>query len=112
MLETKLILNGAEYTLAYDWEAQVKAEEMTGMNMLAPSATSAGFRALFLARLLKHHPDMTVEKASALIPLNTGMISTALHSIGENQDDVEEEVKEEVKEIRGDEVSEVVNAGD
>jgi hypothetical protein len=92
MLETKLTLNGVEYTLAYDWEAQVRAEEMTGMNLLAPAPSSAGFRGLFLSRLLKHHPDMTLDEVNALIPMNIGKISTALHNIGENQEDQEEDV--------------------
>jgi len=96
MLETKITLNGEEFTMAYDWEAQVKAEEITGMNLLAPLPTSAGFRALFLARLLKHHPDMTIERVNKLIPLNTGKISTAIHEIGEAQD--EPELKDELKE--------------
>lgn len=86
MLRKTITLNGEPYTFEYDWDAQVRAEEMTGLNLLAPTANSAGFRAILLARLLKNHPDMTLAKVGALIPLNVEAISNALHDVGEGQD--------------------------
>jgi hypothetical protein len=97
MLKKTVTLNGDPYTFEYDWDAQVRAEELTGLNLLVPSANSAGFRAVLLARLLKNHPDMTVAKANALIPLNIEVISNAFHDIGEGQNDVEEEIVVELE---------------
>jgi hypothetical protein len=97
-LETKLTINDQTFVLAYDWEAQVKAEEMTGVNLLAPPPNSAGFRAIFLSRLLKHQPNITLEKVNSLMPLNLDKISSALHQISETQE-AEEDLRIEVQEV-------------
>jgi len=88
MLETEIELNGTKLILEYDWDAQIKAEEMTGINILFPQGVSASalVRATFLARLLKHQPGTTVDQVSKLMPLNMGKISNALNSIGEFQE--------------------------
>jgi len=68
MKSSKLTIDGAEYTLAEDFNAKVKAEELTGLNLLVPDRLdSATLRGLFLARVLLNHPEVTAEKACALI---------------------------------------------
>lgn len=98
MLETKVELNGKEYTLTYDWDAQIKAEEITKINLLFPQGVSASaiVRATLLARILKNHPEMTLEKVSKLLPTNTTKILNSLNEISEYQESPEEIKIEEV----------------
>jgi len=71
--KVKVTLGGADYFLCYDFNALAVAESLTGINMLqAMSFEGVGavkLRALLFAALLKLQPDMTLEKAGSLMPL-------------------------------------------
>lgn len=62
-----ITVDGKTYELAYDFNALVKAEELSGLNLLTPRSDSASYRALLLSVLLPKHPEMTLEGAGALI---------------------------------------------
>jgi hypothetical protein len=73
--KVKITLGGTDYFLAWDFNALALAENMTGINMLeAMTFQGVGavkLRALFYAALLKYQPDITLEQAGSLIPLQT-----------------------------------------
>jgi len=96
--EVKLTLNGQEVTLAYDWDAQIKAEKDTGVNLITPlEANSEFIRAMLYARLLKHHPQVTLQEVSSLIPHNVNLIATTLNKIGETVETESDTTEEPAK---------------
>lgn len=60
-----------EYTLAYDFNAIAKAEELTGLNLFTSFSfqqlSVTKFRAMLFASLLKYQPKITVEQVGSLI---------------------------------------------
>lgn len=86
----KLTINDKEYTFEYDFNARVKAEQATGINLFAVQQTDAATaRALTWSMLLPHHPEMTIEEAGRL--LNPKTQPQVLAVIGKLTDGGEEE---------------------
>ncbi len=71
--ETTVELNGATYTLVLDLNAQCLFEQETGKNFYEVAsdtgyiATAKENRIMLWAMLQKHHPDLTIEQAGALV---------------------------------------------
>jgi hypothetical protein len=62
-----LTINDKEYTFEYDFNARVKAEAATGINLFSPDANAATFRAITWSMLIPNHPDLTIEDAGKLL---------------------------------------------
>lgn len=68
-----LILNGVERHLAFDFNAIVQVELLTGINLLKSAITelsATNVRALLWASLLKENPDLTVEEVGGWITMH------------------------------------------
>lgn len=80
--DVELVVGGETYRLAYDFNAVVKAEEATGVNLLTSVmgvVTARSLRGLLWAALLKDKPDITIDKAGSLIsPQNIPTIREAI----------------------------------
>lgn len=78
----KLVAGGKEYQLAYDFNAIVRATEVTGVNLLSSvvgEINAVSLRGLLWAALLKDQSDITIEEAGDLItPTNMGTIRQAI----------------------------------
>lgn len=78
----EIIFSQATYHLAYDFNAIVKAEQVTGVNLLSSAVgeiTATSLRGLLWASLLPENPDMTIEEVGSLIkPSNVGTIRKAI----------------------------------
>lgn len=73
---SKLEIEGAMYSLAYDYNAIAVAENVAGVNLLEglrnlENLNAQQLRGLLYAALLIAHPRMTIEEAGSLIRLNT-----------------------------------------
>lgn len=69
-------VDGNAFTLEFDFDLLVKAEEATGFNLLTAVmhidlVGAAVFRALLLALLWKHHPALELAGMGALITPDT-----------------------------------------
>jgi hypothetical protein len=68
---TKVELNGAVYSLAYDFESIAIAEDLTGMEILIgvnwSKINARRLRAMLFASLLKAQPEITLEETGKLI---------------------------------------------
>ena len=78
----KLEVDGKAYQLAYDFNAVVLADQVTGLNLLESVVgrmTASSLRGLLWAALLKDQPDMTITQAGDLIrPYNLDVIRQAI----------------------------------
>lgn len=70
------------YKMEFDFNELVRAEQMTGLNLMALSAgMSAGqTRAHVFAAMAKHHPKASLEDAGALL---SGAKETVMDALGE-----------------------------
>lgn len=69
----KLEVGGKTYQLSYDFNAIVKAEQETGIDLLTKvlgNVNATSLRGLLWAALLKDQPDITLEHAGGLILLS------------------------------------------
>lgn len=80
--DVSIILGGNEYFLAYDFNAIVQAEKVTGCNLLASvvgEITAQSLRGLLWASLLKGSPNISIEDVGLLIrPTNVATIRKAI----------------------------------
>lgn len=82
----KLKLGGEEYSLCYSFNAIAEAERVAGCNLLIAleglqNLSAIQLRGLLYAALTKAHPDISIERAGALIGIKSlGPITTALAS--------------------------------
>jgi hypothetical protein len=80
--DVKLEVDGEVYQLSYDFNAIVRAEQATGINLLnnvLGDIGAASLRGLLWAALLKDHPELTLEQAGSLIrPSNIGEVRKAI----------------------------------
>ena len=80
--DVELVFNGETYHLAYDFNAIVQAEKVTGVNLLTSvvgEITAQSLRGLLWASLLKDRPEITIDEAGALIkPTNIATIRQAI----------------------------------
>lgn len=85
----KLTINEKEYTLEYDFNARVKAEQVTGINLFAVQQTDAATaRALTWSMLLPHHPEMTIEDAGRLLnPKTQTQVLAAITKLSKSEDE-------------------------
>jgi len=82
-----VMLGGEEYTLAYPISAIILYKQKTGDNLfrseswqkVAPGEDPERFLACLWAGLQAHHPDVTLEKLSALVDFrNAAEVNTAI----------------------------------
>ena len=73
--KVEVAVNGTTYTLAFDFNALARAEELTKLNLLRAldfqSLSASTFRALLFASLLRFHPELTLEGTGSLINSKT-----------------------------------------
>ena len=78
----ELTCGKATFHLAYDFNAIVKAEQATGVNLLSSvvgEINASSLRGLLWASLLPENPDMTLDQAGKLIkPANIPTIRQAI----------------------------------
>src|SRR5947209_6002476 len=82
---TPLELNGKSYSLIYDFDSVVAAEELTGIGLVAgvdwSNITVRRVQAMLYASLLKMQPQITMEEIRSLITIaNIAKIEKALAS--------------------------------
>jgi hypothetical protein len=82
---TKLEIGGKEYSLIYDFDSIVTAEEATNMALLINvdyrRASVARVRAMLFALMLTAHPDIKLKEISKLIvPVNIPSICVAINA--------------------------------
>jgi hypothetical protein len=77
-----LILGGVKRSLAFDFNAIVLAEKVTGVNLLKAivnEITATNLRGLLWAALLKENPELNLEEVGSWITMrNAGTIHEAL----------------------------------
>ena len=80
--DVDLVISGETYKLAYDFNAIVQAEKMTGVNLLASvvgEINAVSLRGLLWAALLRDRPEITIEHTGGLIlPSNIATIRQAI----------------------------------
>lgn len=80
--DVELILGGKTYHLSYDFNAIVKAEKETGVNLLTAvvgEINAQSLRGLLWASLLKDHPALTADEVGDFIqPTNIATIREAI----------------------------------
>lgn len=80
--KVELVVNGETYHLTYDFNSIVRAEQVTGVNLLSSvigEINASSLRGLLWSALLKDRPDLTIEHAGALIqPPNIATIRQAI----------------------------------
>lgn len=78
----ELIVGGATFHLAYDFNAIIKAEKETGVNLLSSAVgeiNATSLRGLLWASLLPENPEMTIDQAGKLVkPWNIPTIRQAI----------------------------------
>lgn len=80
--DVELVLGGKTYKLAYDFNAIVQAEKVTGINLLVHVVGEMSARSLvglLWAALLPGHPEIEIEEVGRMIqPHNIPVIRSAI----------------------------------
>lgn len=80
----ELVIGGKTLKLCYDFNAVVKAEEQTGLNLLSAvvgNIDARSLRGLLWASVIREHPALTIEEVGKLIrPTSIATIRQAITS--------------------------------
>ena len=84
------------YTLTYDFNMIVKAEQKAGLNLMQGTMNGGAglIRGLLFAFLLKAHPNVTIEEAGDLLSKDTGRVMANFQKIMANLSMDDENVRE------------------